>query len=972
MNASLHAALSLTTPTLCKPKSCEVGGGGLFLPLFGDAEQRWQKLPLRAILYMCGLLWCFMGVAIVSDIFMESIEKITSKKARVMVKGKWTTVKVWNDTVANLTLMALGSSAPEILLSVIELCSNKFLSGDLGPSTIVGSAAFNLLCISAVCVMAIPDGEVRKIKDTGVFAITAGFSVFAYLWLYFIVLINSPDEIDIFEGVLTFLFFPILVALAFAADKGHFKLPGGDPDAHEGAPRCRLGHEIEWLSTTRDNDGWGCDGRFSPGGCRSGITGFHQSKGVDRYRCEQCDYDLCRKCVEHDHKQLRKSRFVGSGSAIEKSHEELASIELRILQEHGDALSDEQVARLIHKLHEEPSSRAAYRVNATRQMIGGAKPKSGPDSSDDHNSYALTAIVPMDDSRFSFGGSPLHYCKNGHTMHGYVTNKANFNCDICQQRFPAGATLYGCRTCNFDACADCKSGFVKADAVIEFASPFYTVMESVGTLRTQVVRTGDELLKVSVHYKTRNGTAIEHEDYIPLEGVLVFDEGEVTKEIAVQIVDDSTYEDDEEFYMDLFSPSCSSAGVKVSVGEYSKVTIQVVDDDLPGILFFAEESMYVTESIDNQVITITVKRRDGSNGKISCKYTTEGGSAVAGAGYLAISGTLELHCGQMSADIQLTILSGHHYDMKQEFRLIISDPAGGAKFDPSTDGGEDTCVCTIVTTSDEAARGRTNRVMEHLVDWDKAQVGTKNWSDQFWCALLVNGGEDDEPPSTFDYIMHVITIFWKVIFSIIPPTDFCDGRLCFACSLAMIGAVTAVIGDLASLLGCTLDVPDKITAITFVALGTSLPDTFASKTAAEQDPHADASIGNITGSNSVNVFLGLGLPWVMGSIYWKMAGKTNTWKEEYRVLNPELLVGPDSEGRFIVLGGDLGISVAIFSCCAILAIGGLVVRRKLYGGELGGPSGPKKATAVGLVSLWFIYIGLSSYVIMSNLSECAR
>jgi len=27
--------------------------------------------------------------------------------------------KVWNDTIANLSLMALGSSAPEILLSVI-------------------------------------------------------------------------------------------------------------------------------------------------------------------------------------------------------------------------------------------------------------------------------------------------------------------------------------------------------------------------------------------------------------------------------------------------------------------------------------------------------------------------------------------------------------------------------------------------------------------------------------------------------------------------------------------------------------------------------------------------------------------------------------------------------------------------------------------------------------------------------------
>ena len=58
--------------------------------------------------------------------------------------------------MANLTLMALGSSAPEILLSVIEIVGNGFQAGELGPGTIVGSAAFNLLCISAVCVAGVP------------------------------------------------------------------------------------------------------------------------------------------------------------------------------------------------------------------------------------------------------------------------------------------------------------------------------------------------------------------------------------------------------------------------------------------------------------------------------------------------------------------------------------------------------------------------------------------------------------------------------------------------------------------------------------------------------------------------------------------------------------------------------------------------------------------------------------------------
>jgi len=66
-----------------------------------------------------------------------------------------------------------------------------------------------------------------------------------------------------------------------------------------------------------------------------------------------------------------------------------------------------------------------------------------------------------------------------------------------------------------------------------------------------------------------------------------------------------------------------------------------------------------------------------------------------------------------------------------------------------------------------------------------------------------------------------------------------------------------------------------VTAITFVALGTSLPDTFASKTAAIGDPIVDSSIGNATGSNSVNVFLGLGLPWTIAAIYREV---TPLWK----------------------------------------------------------------------------------------------
>jgi len=114
--------------------------------------------------------------------------------------------------------MALGSSAPEILLSVIEALGTLGKpAGPLGASTIVGSAAFNLLVISAVAVVAVD--EPKKILDTGVFATTALFSIFAYLWLYICLVVQTPGIVTTTEAWLTIIYFVILCAMAFIADR---------------------------------------------------------------------------------------------------------------------------------------------------------------------------------------------------------------------------------------------------------------------------------------------------------------------------------------------------------------------------------------------------------------------------------------------------------------------------------------------------------------------------------------------------------------------------------------------------------------------------------------------------------------------------------------------------------------------------------------------------------------------------------
>ena len=193
--------------------------------------------------------------------------------------------------------------------------------------------------------------------------------------------------------------------------------------------------------------------------------------------------------------------------------------------------------------------------------------------------------------------------------------------------------------------------------------------------------------------------------------------------------------------------------------------------------------------------------------------------------------------------------------------------------------------------------------------------------------------------------LHFVTIGWKIFYAVIPPPHMGGGWPCFFMSLIMIGITTYIVGEIANLFGCVLGIAPSVTAITFVALGTSLPDTFASMASAVGEKYADDAVGNVTGSNSVNVFLGLGLPWVIASL----------WERSV----PESKKGYDSKGLYYVPGGSLGFSVIVFCICAVICIILLLVRRKVVGGELGGGNAGRTFSCVFLCGLWAIYVVMS-------------
>jgi len=812
---------------------------GLILPLFGQAEMDWPN-PIRLILYLMGLFWIFLGVAVISDVFMAGIEKITSAKRRTKNKqGRTVTVYVWNATVANLTLMALGSSAPEILLSLIEITLGDFFQGPLGAGTIVGSAAFNLLIISAVCVLAIPDGEVRFIQQVPVYAITASCSVFAYLWLMFILMVTSPDVCSVWEGVLTLLFCPMLVFAAYLADRGYF---GGVP-------------KEESQEETIPND----------------VT-----------------------------------------------DEELAAIAKAIREQHGENLTQEQVVKIMRVQYFNKKSRAYYRHAAMEAKLHGKK--------------------------------------------------------VCMSSQPPPEfVIQECITTSDDLKSEKKKQIVQ----IGHASEKYAFAEGCGKAKLTLFRGGSTECAASIKYTTKDGTAKAPEDYDHVAGaVATFEKGSDRTDIFIVINDDTAFEDDENFFVILTEPTVDDKATYEAIlaDGHAIAEITIIDDDLPGELRFKTEEVEHLEEEQDSTVRVVVTRFNGTTGKIGCNYHCDSMGAIDGIDFEGSKGYLEFDSGCLSKNIDI-VIKAKGRATKAAFNLVLEEP-NGTKFDAKTDGGEEKCICHVVIKGKEGAQGDMFASMKERIHSANAVQGHANWGQQFKDAIFQIGDGDDEEeedggepaekggPSKFDWFMHIVSVPWKLLFAFVPPCDFCGGWACFSGALVMIAFVTAIVGDMANLVGCTLDILPETAAITFVALGTSLPDTFASKTAAIMDPYADASIGNVTGSNSVNVFLGIGIAWTIAAFYWEFGERTTAWEQKLSGFSPDQVKNiNDAAGTdgavFMAPAGSLWFNLMVFSVNAMCALQHLFARRKKNGGELGGP---KKGfmgqyfSAGFLMFQWFIYV----------------
>jgi len=181
---------------------------GLILPIWVPYDHPTPAIRGgKGLFYLCILIHLFIGVSVARNKLLKSIDIIT--------KGK-----IWNVTVANLTLRALGLSSPQILLMVIEMLQLGFQAGDLGPSTILGSTAFNMFFTTGLCISLVGSSHgAKKIKNLPTFLCSAMWLLFAYIWLYAMLGLLSFGVIELWEGICTVLFFPAMVLTTFGVEK---------------------------------------------------------------------------------------------------------------------------------------------------------------------------------------------------------------------------------------------------------------------------------------------------------------------------------------------------------------------------------------------------------------------------------------------------------------------------------------------------------------------------------------------------------------------------------------------------------------------------------------------------------------------------------------------------------------------------------------------------------------------------------
>ena len=180
---------------------------------------------------------------------------------------------------------------------------------------------------------------------------------------------------------------------------------------------------------------------------------------------------------------------------------------------------------------------------------------------------------------------------------------------------------------------------------------------------------------VTVSYRTVDGTAVEGADYTGVTGTLRFEAGETAKTIEVATVDDGTQESTENFGVKLSNPNGATLSDDEGTGT-------ITDDDAPPELVI-DDAPPVSEG---ETAEFTVRLSGASGIAVTVSYRTVDGTAVEGADYTGVTGTLRFEAGETAKTIEVATVDDGIQESTENFGVKLSNPNGATLSDDEGTG----------------------------------------------------------------------------------------------------------------------------------------------------------------------------------------------------------------------------------------------------------------------------------------------
>ncbi|XP_017965686.1 sodium/potassium/calcium exchanger 3 isoform X2 [Drosophila navojoa] len=98
--------------------------------------------------------------------------------------------------------------------------------------------------------------------------------------------------------------------------------------------------------------------------------------------------------------------------------------------------------------------------------------------------------------------------------------------------------------------------------------------------------------------------------------------------------------------------------------------------------------------------------------------------------------------------------------------------------------------------------------------------------------------------------------------------------LTFIMCIVWIGSLSYFVAWMITIIGDTLKIPDSVMGITFLAAGTSVPEAVSSVIVAKRG-HGSMGICNSIGSNTFDILLCLGVPWLIKAVFFPIQSGQN-------------------------------------------------------------------------------------------------